>query len=152
MANGCSYEEGLIANFPLANRAVVRGYSEAKSLCVRYNTGLEYVNQCGSEEAIASAYMAKAVDMQYKARAVAGGVYSATCADGNVAGLADSKRVQALSARFRANQMGPGAKAQAKYDAKLFARSNFRSCNYEEDVFNAFPAVAASMRPLTARY
>lgn len=119
MSHGCSYEEKLVANFPKAASAMVRGYSEAKSLCVRYN------NANSPEEA----YMAKAVDMQYKAMAVPGGVYGPTCADGNTAGLADFKRVQAISARFRANQMSDLAKEQAKFDARLFARSMFRTCN-----------------------
>jgi hypothetical protein len=142
MAHGCSYEEKLVNSFPVAAKAVVRGYSEAKSLCVRYNNA-------ASE---AEKYMARCVDAQYKAKAAPSGVYSAMCADGNTAGLAEFKRVQAMSARFRANQMTAGAKAQARYDARKYARSVFRTCNYEEDVFNAFPAVASSMRPLTARY
>lgn len=142
MAHGCSYEEKMISNFPKVAAAMVRGYSEAKSLCVRYN------NSASPEED----YMAKCVDMQYKQMAVPNGVYGVTCTDGNQPGLADFKRVQAMSARFRANQMTDGAKEQAKYDAKKYARSIFRTCNYEEEVFNAMPAVASSMRPLTARY
>lgn len=38
MSHGCSYEEGLVGNFPRVAAATVRGYSEAKQLCVRYNT------------------------------------------------------------------------------------------------------------------
>lgn len=38
MSHGCSYDEGLAARYPKAAAAVVRGYSEAKQLCVRYNT------------------------------------------------------------------------------------------------------------------
>jgi hypothetical protein len=142
LAGGCSYEEKLITSFPVSAKAVVRGYSEAKSVCVRYN------NASSPEES----YMARCVDGQYKAMSIPTGVYSAMCADGNTAGLADFKRVQAMSARFRANQMSTGAKAQAKYDAKKYGRTIARSCSYEEEVFNNFPAVAASMRPLTARY
>lgn len=119
MAHGCSYEEGMVANYPKVASAMVRGYSEAKSLCVRYNTA-------NSPE---EAYMAQSVDMQYKRMAVPNGVYGVTCTDGNTAGLADFKRVQAISARFRANQMSDNAKEQAKYDARMFARSMFRTCD-----------------------
>lgn len=150
-AHGCSYEESY-ASYPLVAKAMIRGYSEAKQLCVRYNTGINYVRECGSDEAIASAYMSNTVDMQYKALAVPTGVYTGTCADGNTSGLAEFKRIQANSARYRANLMPEGFKAQSRYDAKKYAMSMFRCCQYEEDVFKRFPAVAASMRPLTARY
>lgn len=152
LAKGCSYEESLVAKFPTATSAMIRGYSEAKNMCVRYNTSIEYVKECGSEDAIASAYMSNTVDMQYKQNACASGTYDVSCTDGNQAGLADFKRVQALSARFRANQMSAGAKAQAKYDAKLYARNISRCCSYEEDLFNRFPPIAASMRPVLAKY
>lgn len=72
--------------------------------------------------------------MQYKQNACSTGVYDVQCTDGNQAGLAEFKRVQALSARYRANQMSPIAKAQAKYDAKLYARNISRCCSYEEDL------------------
>lgn len=72
--------------------------------------------------------------MQYKQFACPTGVYEPACCDGNQAGLADFKRVQSMSARFRANQMSANAKAQAKYDAKLYARNVSRCCSYEEDV------------------
>lgn len=118
MAHGCSYEERLVSGNPQVAAAMVRGYSEARSLCVRYN----------NVASPAEEYMARSVDMQYKAKAVPTGVYTGTCADGNTSGLAEFKRVQALAARFRAGQMSAGAKAQAKYDARLFARSMFRTC------------------------
>lgn len=72
--------------------------------------------------------------MQYKQNACSTGVYDVQCTDGNQAGLADFKRVQAMSARFRANQMSASAKAQAKYDAKLYARNISRCCTYEEEL------------------
>lgn len=90
--------------------------------------------------------------MQYKQMACPTGEYAATCAEGNTAGLADFKRVQALSARYRANLMSPIFKAQSKYDARLAARTIARVCNYEEDIYNTYPATAASMRPLISRY
>lgn len=156
LAYGCSYEESLISRFPLSAQATVRGYSEAKRVCVRHNTGMEYLvgpeHDCGNDEAVAGAYMSKSVDMQYKAMAAPGGVYAPKCTDGNAAGLADFKRVQALSARFRANQQPAGVKAQAKYDARAFAISNFRTCHYEEEVFHRFPSVAAAMRSPSSRY
>lgn len=149
-AHGCHYEEAY-ASYPLVAKAMIRGYSEAKQLCVRYNTGVDYVKECGTDEMVASAYMANTIDMQYKKNAVPFGVYTGTCADGNQSGLADFKRIQANSARYRAGMMPEGFKAQSRYDAKKYALSQFRACSYEEAQFLR-PAVAASMRPLTARY
>lgn len=152
MAHGCSHEEKQLCDFPQVAKAMVRGYSEAKKICVRYNTSTAFVKECGSEEDIASAYMSERIDMQYKQMACPNGEYAATCAEGNTAGLADFKRVQAMSARFRANLMPEIVKAQSRYDAKLSARTLARCCDYEEAVFNKFPATAAAMRPLISRY
>lgn len=90
--------------------------------------------------------------MQYKQLACPTGEYGVTCAEGNTAGLAEFKRVQALSARFRANLMGDIFKSQSKYDARLSARTIARVCNYEEDIYNTYPATAAAMRPIINRY
>lgn len=123
-----------------------------RTLSFRYITqAINYVKECGSDDAIASAYMSNTVDMQYKAKAT-NGTYTGTCADGNTSGLAEFKRVQAMSARYRAGMQPAAFKAGARYEAMKFARSAFRCCSYEEVLFNKFPAVAASMRPLTARY
>ena len=141
--HGCSYEEALVGVYPRVASAMVMGQAEATKSCVRYGTP-------GSP---AEAYMAASVDRQMKERAVASGVYSPACTDGGVSGEAEAKRVAALATRFRAGHQSPLAKAQAKYDAAAYARLHFgHGCSYEEAVFERYPAVAAAMRPSTARY
>lgn len=76
---------------------MIRGYSEAKQLCVRYNIGVDYVKNCGSDEMVASAYITNTIDMQYKKNAMLFGVNTGTCADANQSGLADLQRVQATA-------------------------------------------------------
>lgn len=46
-----------MSRFPQATKAMLRGYSEAKNMCVRYNSGISYVQNCGSDDAVAAAYM-----------------------------------------------------------------------------------------------
>ena len=141
--NGCSYEEGLVSRNPLAAAAMVRGYSEAKGVCVRY----------AAASTPAERYMADCVDKQMKMRALPFGYYEATCDDGCCKGMAEYKRVSGLSAKFRATQYPAGFKEQSRYDAAKYARDNFgHGCNYEETYFNTYNAVAAAMRPTSARY
>lgn len=142
LAHGCNYEESLVANNVVSARTFVQGVSEKEGTCVRYANG----------QSVEEKYMAQSVDMQYKALSAKWGTYDVMCCDGNTAGMAETKRVQSLAARFRTNQMSAGKKAQSAYDSRKYARSMFRSCSYEEEVFNNYPAVAASMRPQTARY
>lgn len=142
-AHGCSYEETLLARFPVAARAFVTGGSEARGNCVRYAVGASP----------AETYMAAAVDKQMKMRAVPRGVYDVLCSDGNARNVAEYKRVAALAARFRAGQMPAAAKEQAKFSNAKYARDFYaHGCSYEETLFNKYPAVSASMRPSTARY
>lgn len=142
-AQGCSYEEKLVDKYPAAARAVVRGYSEAKGVCVRYAVGATPAEK----------YMADCVDKQSKFRAVPYGVYDVLCSDGNAKTVAEYKRVSGLAARFRAGQLSKPAKEQVKFDSAKYARDNFgHGCSYEEALFNAYPAVSASMRPDSARY
>lgn len=142
-AMGCSYEEKLVDKYPAAARAVVMGSSEAKGTCVRYAMPSSPVEK----------YMAASVDKQYKFRAVPYGVYDVLCSDGNAKNVAEYKRVFSLSTRFRAMQMSKQAKEQAKFDSAKYARDYYgHGCTYEEKIFNQHPAVAASMRPDTARY
>lgn len=142
LAHGCSYEESLVVRNVVSARTFVLGVSEKEGTCVRYAAG----------QSVEEKYMVQSVDMQYKALSAKWGTYDVMCCDGNTAGMAETKRVQSLSARFRSNQMSAGKKAQSEYDSRRYARSMFRSCSYEEEVFNKYPAVAASMRPQTARY
>lgn len=140
---GCSYEEKLVDAYPISARAVVRGGSESKGVCVRYANPMSDVET----------YMASCVDKQSKFRSVPYGVYDVLCNDGSVKGMADYKRVAGMSARFRATQLSEGAKAQLKYDSAKYARDYFgHGCDYEEKLFNLYPAVSASMRPDYARY
>lgn len=140
---GCSYEEKLVDLFPISARAVVRSGSESKGVCVRYAVGMT------PEET----YMAGCVDKQSKFRAVPYGVYDVMCNDGSVKGNAEFKRISDLSARFRAGQLPKTAKEQIKFDSAKYARDYYgHGCDYEEVLFNKYPAVSASMRPDYARY
>lgn len=141
--HGCSYEEALVSSYPRVAAAMVMGQAEATRSCVRY----------GMPSSTAETYMAASVDRQMKARAVATGVYSPACTDGGVSGEAETKRVAALATRFRAGHLPATARAQAAYDAAAYARLHFgHGCGYEEAAFERYPAVAAAMRPSTARY
>lgn len=142
LSHGCNHEEGMVVSNIVSARTFVQGVSEKESTCVRYATG----------QSVAEKYMAESVEKQYKALSTKWGTYDVMCADGNTPGMAETKRVQNLAARFRTNQMSANKKAQSAYDSRKYARSMFRSCSYEEVLFNKYPAVAASMRPLTARY
>lgn len=142
-AHGCTYEENLLSRFPVAARAYVTSGSEARGNCVRYAEGTS----------VQETYMASCVDKQMKFRAVPYGVYDVLCSDGNTKGVAEFKRVQAMSAVFRSKQMSPNFMLQAKYNNAAYARDFFgHGCSYEEDLFNKYPAVSASMRPSNVRY
>lgn len=143
VAAGCSYEEYLVGRFPAAASAVVLGAAEAGRTCVRY----------GVPSSPAEAYMVRCVDAEMKRRAVPHGVYAPSCSDGGARGEADFKRVQALAAKYRSAAAPAGAAAQAKYDSAAYARDHFgHGCSYEDNLFGAYPAMAAAMRPSTARY
>lgn len=137
-AHGCHYEEKLLSKFPISARAYVRAGAEAKSTCTRYTNGTT----------AAESYMAASVDKQNMSRLVPTGVYGVTCNDGNTKQVAEYKRVQALAAKFRANQQPKIVKENIKFESAKFARDYFGAmCSYEENLFNSFPAMAASMRP-----
>ncbi|GAB0489808.1 hypothetical protein MMPV_001033 [Pyropia vietnamensis] len=143
VAGGCSYEEYLVGRFPTAASAVVLGAAEAGRTCVRY----------GVPSSPAEAYMVRSVDAAMKRRAVSTGVYEPSCSDGGSSGEADYKRVQALAAKYRSAAVSAGAAAQSKYDSAAYARQHFgHACSYEDNLFGAYPAMAAAMRPSTARY
>lgn len=129
--------------YPRTAAAMVLGTAEASRACVRYSTATS------SEEA----YMAGSVDAAMKARAVTGGVYAPSCTDGSVAGEAEAKRIASVSARFRSAHLPATTRAAARYDAARAARTHFgHGCSYEEALFDNYSAVAAAMRPSTARY
>lgn len=142
-AHGCTYEEKLLDKFPISARTYVRAGSEAKNTCIRYSEGTS----------VEEKYMADCVDKQMKFRSAVSGVYDVMCCDGNAKDVPEFKRVQALAARFRANQLPKGVKEAVKFDSAKYARDYFaHECSYEEALFNKYPAVSASMRPSTARY
>ena len=142
-AHGCSYEERLVGTYPRVAAAVTLGAAEASRACVRY----------AAPASAAEAYLAAAVDRQMKARAAAGGVFAPSCTDGAVGGEAEAARVAALATRFRTAAAPPAARAAAAYAASKAARLHFgHGCSYEEALFDKYPAVAAGMRPSTARY
>lgn len=138
----CSYEEKLMCDLPASADAMVTGPGEAQSTCVRYANAPGKVEQ----------YMIDAIDKQYKYRAAAGGVYGVQCCDGTISGLAENKRVVALSTKYRAAQMSLLQKEQAKFDALRKARVYAGSCTYEEKLFNLYPSIATAMRPESVRY
>jgi len=143
VAAGCTYEESLIGRFPAAAAATVLGAAEVGRTCVRY----------GVPRSAAETFMVRAVDAQMKARAVVGGVYAPSCSDGGAAGEAETARVTALAAAFRARAAPAGVDAAARFDSAAYARDHFgHGCDYEEALFNKWGAVAAAMRPSTARY
>jgi len=143
VAGGCTYEESLVGLFPTAAAAVVLGSAEAGRTCVRY----------GQPASPAEDYMVRSVDATMKRRAVVDGVYQPSCSDGGAKGEAEVKRVQALASRYRSAASPAGVIAQAKYDSARYARTHFgHGCSYEDDLFGLFPAMAAAMRPSTARY
>lgn len=119
------------------------GAAEASRTCVRY----------GLPQGPAEAYMVRSVDGAMKARAVAAGVYQPSCTDGGARGEAEGARVRALAARFRSAAAPPGVAARAARASAAYARDHFgHGCGYEERLFDTYPAVAAAMRPATARY
>ncbi|KAI0562792.1 hypothetical protein FGB62_53g00 [Gracilaria domingensis] len=137
-AHGCTYEENLLVKFPIAARSYLRAGAEAKSVCSRYAT----------DKSPAENYMASSVVRQNMMRKVPNGVYDLMCSDGNESGGAEYKRVQALSAQFRAAQQPTLVKEKVKFDSCKFARDSYgHLCSYEENLFNSYPAVSASMRP-----
>jgi len=142
-SHGCSYEERLVGTYPRVAAAMTLGAAEASRACVRY----------AAPASPAEAYMAASVDRQMKARAAAGGTYAPSCTDGSVGGEAEAARVAALATRYRTGAAPAGARAAAAYAASKYARVHFgHGCSYEEGVFDTYPAVAAGMRPSTARY
>lgn len=142
-AHGCSYEEALLGAYPRTAAAMLLGTAEATRACVRY----------ASAASPAEAYMAASVDAAMKARAVAGGVYAPSCTDGSTGGEAEAKRVAAVAARFRSAHLPQTTRAAARYDAARAARVHYgHGCSYEEGLFDKYSAVAAAMRPSTARY
>ena len=141
LAHGCGYEEKMLCKYTISTRTYIRAQSEAQGNCARYITG----GDAGEK------YMASSVEKQYKMLAVPFGVYDVRCNDGTAKGLAEFKRVQALSAKYRAMQLPALKKEAGKFDAKKYARDNFaHMCSYEEELFNKFAPVAAYMRPLAA--
>nr|ATG31133.1 LR gamma7 [Griffithsia pacifica]5Y6P_eY Chain eY, LR_gamma7 [Griffithsia pacifica]5Y6P_eZ Chain eZ, LR_gamma7 [Griffithsia pacifica] len=138
-----SAEEGYATSFPSRAAASVAGRAEGLRACSRY-----FPQKPPVEE-----YMAACVDRQYKQMRVHGGVYSTLCADGRSAGDADTARIAALGARFRAQHLSKSQQTQMRYNAMSEARMLARGlCTYEEAQFNAYPKMAGMMRYGTGVY
>mmetsp|Transcript_9100 Transcript_9100/g.16372 ORF Transcript_9100/g.16372 Transcript_9100/m.16372 type:complete len:276 (-) Transcript_9100:93-920(-) len=142
-AHNCSYEEKLVSKYPALAAAFVLGMTEASRACSRYVV----------PETVAEEYMASAVDKQMKMRAVKGGVYSLSCAEGVAKGQAEQARVSALGTAFRSAQKGASATTAERYNAAKYGRVfHGHGCEHEEQEFNKFPACAAAMRPSSYGY
>ena len=143
LANGCNYEESLIRRFPAAASMTILGTTEKEGACVRY----------AAPSSKAESYMLQCVERAASARATPNGVYNILCSDGTTKGAAESKRVAGLATKYRNGFLNPLAKLQIKYNQIKFARDYFsHGCSYENNLFNNYSAVAAGMRPQTARY
>lgn len=136
LANGCAYEESLIGRFPDSARMTIVGTAEKYNVCSRY----------AMPASDAESYMADCVARARSASATSGGVYSATCNDGNEKGAAEAARVARLATKYRVGTMGALKKEQMKYDQAKFARDYYSNmCSYENDLFTKYPATAAGM-------
>lgn len=139
-AHGCTYEENLLSSYNNVASAFVRGREEAMGSCSRY-TATDAANASPAEQ-----YMSRCVDAQVKRGAVASGVYGTACMDGSVSGMAENKRIVAMSAAYRMGQISKIAKQQRMYDVRRHAVDTYaHMCSYEEDLFNKYPAVATAM-------
>lgn len=141
-AAGSHVQEGYATTFPARAAASVAGRAERLGACSRY--------MADADEA--QGYMFRAVDRQYKQMRAGGGVYSTLCADGRVQGDADAARVSALAAQFRGGQMGAKRTEAMRYSSIQEATTLGRSCGYEEEYFEQFPKMAASMRYSNGTY
>lgn len=143
LSNGCNYEENLVGRFPAAAAMTILGTLEKEGVCSRYATPLNK----------AESYMSECVERAASARATQYGVYGILCSDGTTKGAAESKRVSCLASKYRNGFMNPLVKIQIKYNQSKFARDYYsHGCSYEDRLFSNYSAVAASMRPTTARY
>ncbi|KAA8492968.1 R-phycoerythrin gamma chain, chloroplastic [Porphyridium purpureum] len=139
----CNYEEKIFQQYNKTAAAYVMGKQETLLSCDRY---AQPANK-------AEEYIQKSVQMQMKKRSIPYGVYTTSCADGTVKGMAENARVAKESANFRARQMSAGAKAAARFNARRVANDwHNNGCNYEEKLTSRFPAAASSVRPTTNRY
>lgn len=143
-AAGSHTGERYAVRFPSRASAGVMGRAEKLRACSRYFEQ--------DEEDLVGEYMFECVDKQYKKMKVPFGVYNTMCADGRCAGDADVARVGGLAARFRAGQMGKGAKRQMRNNASLEAIFSGRGCDYEEKQYAEFPKMAAGIRWGTGAY
>lgn len=143
LANGCNYEESLVRQYADAALATVVGSSEAIGACARY----------AAPESVAERYMADCVARAASARATRFGVYNVMCCDGTTKGAAEAKRVSTLATQYRQKQKSKVAKEGQKYEVAKYGMNNYGNmCSYENGLFKAYPAAAATMRPDFARY
>lgn len=136
--------ETYAVRFPARAAASVQGRAEKLRACSRYFPTAPVES--------AEHLMFECVDRQYKAAKASTGVYSTTCADGRVAGDAETARVAALATNYRAGQLSMLQKTQMRYDAIREANMLGFGCDYEESYFKRFPKTAAAMRYSTGAY
>lgn len=141
-AGGSHVMESYAVKFPARAAAGVLGRAEKLRACSRYF----------GETDEASEYMFECVERQYKAKNVAGGVYSTACCDGRQGGDAENARVSALGTAYRAGQLSESQKTQARYDASHEAIYGSTGCSFEEEEFVKFPKMSAAMRYSTGAY
>lgn len=142
-AGGCDHEEKLFTRFPQLSAAYTHGQTEAFRTCSRYAV----------PESLEEEYMAASVDRQMKERAAAGGVYRPACTEANQKGQAEQARVAALAVSFRSTQASDSTVTKQRYDTAKYGRDHFaHGCDYEESLFNKYPASAAAMRSKSYGY
>lgn len=137
LANGCSREESQFKNMPMSCATFLMGRSEALGTCYRTVT----------PTSIPEDYMAGGVRAQLTQAAHKWGVYRVgVCEDGHAKGDAEERRVVALAAEYRSNQLSAAAVTGQQYESartalKLYAHC----CHHEEEQIFEYPAVAAAM-------
>lgn len=93
----------------------------------------------------ADKYMANTVTLQYKAAAVATGIYSVRCTEGVIKGQAEEARNAALSMQFRMKQRSTVNKFADYVETRRKAIVACKGCSYEEALISKYPASARAM-------
>lgn len=137
LANGCSREEDQFKSMPMSCATFLAGRAEALGTCYRTVT----------PSSTAEDYMASGVRAQLIQKTHPYGTYGVgTCNEGFAKGEADTLRVAALAAEYRANQQSASTITGQQYESARNARKLYASsCHHEETQIYDYPAVAAAM-------
>uniref|UniRef100_A0A6T6C3B5 Uncharacterized protein n=1 Tax=Compsopogon caeruleus TaxID=31354 RepID=A0A6T6C3B5_9RHOD len=139
----CAAEEALLGKYPTLAASYIMGKTEANKTCNRYTT----------PDSVAEAYMAASIESQNKKRGAPFGVYLSSCVDGNAKGRAEAARVAAVNTAYRAGWKSPAQNARQRYELSAHGRNMLgHDCDYEEAIYNKYPAVAGAMRSSSYRY